>query len=549
MSLKMSPILEVPELTAQIAWAAFPNGNNYMQMRDELGVFYADHQFVDLFSYTGQPAIAPWRLALVTLMQFAENLTDRQAADAVRGRIDWKYALGLEMTDPGFHYSVLSEFRGRLIEGGQEELLLQGMLDCFKEKQLLNARGKQRTDSTHILMAVRELNRLELVGETLYHTLNVVAEVAPVWLQQQITPDWFKRYGQRMCEARLPDKDVDRDEFALVIGYDGQHLLEQLYATPDELAYLRTLPAVQTLRQIWLQQYCWQNGELQWRKRHEHGMPPAAITLISPYDLDARYSEKRGMSWLGYKVHLTETCDEDDVHLITHVETTSADVPDNHVVEPIHAALAERDLLPDLHLVDAGYPDGENLVDSQTDYQVTLYGPVRPDNSWQARAQNGYGASHFQIDWDIPRATCPQGKTSYHGKAGLDPSKRPITRFVFREVDCAMCQAKALCTTGKARYLTLLPQAQHATLQTARQRQRTEAFKETYNRRAGVEGTISQAVQALTMRRSRYRGEAKTHLQHVATAAAMNLMRVINWLNGLPLSETRKSRFAQLAPA
>ena len=549
MSLPTEPLFDVPELTAQIARAVFPKGNVYMQMRDELGVFYDNDQFSELFSHTGQPAIAAWRLALVTVMQFAENLTDRQAADAVRARIDWKYALSLEMQDAGFHYSVLSEFRGRLIVGGQEMLLLQAMLDCFKGKKLLKARGKQRTDSTHILASIRVVNRLELVGETLHHTLNILAEVAPEWLPQQITPDWFKRYGQRIDNARLPNEEAERQELALVIGHDGYHLLAQIDAAPEQLRYLQQIPAVATLRQVWLQQYCWQEGQLEWRLRHKHGMPPAAITIISPYDLEARYGEKRGVGWLGYKVHLTETCDDDQVHLITHVETTTAAVPDNQVVENIHEALDEKELLPGQHLVDAGYPDGENIVDIQDNYQVDLFGPVRPDNGWQAREANGYAATQFHIDWDTPRATCPQGVQSYRGKAGVDPSNRYIVRFVFREADCSACLAKVKCTQGKARYLSLLPQKQHETLQAARQRQETGTFKEAYARRAGVEGTISQAVYALTMRRSRYRGQAKTHLQHVATAAAMNLMRVINWLNGLPLAQTRKSPFAQLAPA
>jgi transposase len=338
-------------------------------------------------------------------------------------------------------------------------------------------------------------------------------------------------------------------ELALVIGRDGHHLLTQINAAPEQLRYLQYIPAVETLRQVRIQQYCWQDDQLEWRLRHKHGMPPAAITIISPYDLEARYGEKRGVNWLGYKVHLTETCDDDQVHLITHVETTTAAVADNQVVENIHEALDEKGLLPEQHLVDAGYPDGENIVDIQDDYQVDLFGPVRPDNEWQAREATGYYAAQSQIDWETPKATCPQGVHSYRGKAGIDLSNRPIVRFVFREADCAVCIAKAKCTRGKARYLSLLPQKQHETLQAARRRQETEAFKEAYARRAGIEGTVSQAVYALTMRRGRYRGQAKTHLQHVATAAAMNLMRVINWLNGSPLAQTRKSPFAQLAPA
>jgi transposase len=194
----------VPELTAAVARAAFPKGNPYLKLRDELGTIYEDQQFIELYPQRGQPAAAPWRLALVTVLQFAENLTDRQAADAVRGRIDWKYALGLELTDAGFDFSVLSEFRLRLLAGSAEELLLDRLLELFKARDLLKARGRQRTDSTHILAAVRDLNRLEIVGETLHHTLNVLAQSDANWLQGQISAEWFRRDGQRFSDYRLP---------------------------------------------------------------------------------------------------------------------------------------------------------------------------------------------------------------------------------------------------------------------------------------------------------------------------------------------------------
>jgi transposase len=114
MSLHLRRVPPVPEETARIARAAFPQGNIYIRLRDELGPIYEDEAFTNLFAIRGRPAEAPWRLALVTVMQFAENLSDRQAADAVRSRIDWKYALSLELTDPGFDHTVLCEFRGRL---------------------------------------------------------------------------------------------------------------------------------------------------------------------------------------------------------------------------------------------------------------------------------------------------------------------------------------------------------------------------------------------------------------------------------------------------
>lgn len=547
MSLKPKIPGEIPELTRRIAQAAFPKGNTYMTMRDELGVFWDDQQFAHLFSHTGQPAEAPWRLALITVMQFAENLTDRQAADAVRGRIDWKYALGLEMEDAGFHYSVLSEFRTRLLQGEAEQLLLDAMLARFKERKLLKARGRQRTDSTHILASIRTLNRLELVGETLHHALNVLADVAPEWLQAQITPEWFDRYGLRFDNSRLPKDKTKREQLALAIGEDGFHLLTQIYAA-TELPYLRSLVAVQTLQNVWIQQFYKADDKLHWRTHKQFNLPPAGVTIASPYDIEARYSNKRGLTWHGYKAHLTETCEDESPHLITHVETTSVDILDNQTVEQIHDGLAKQDLLPDRHVVDSGYTDGKLLVDSQVEWGVDLFGPMRPDNSWQSREEGGFDVSQFKIDWDNQVAICPDGKPSYKAKAGQDPSGRDIFRFVFRDHECGACLLRQKCTRGRARFLTILPEGAHEALQAARQRQETELFKEEYAVRAGVEGTVSQAVHALSMRRTRYRGLAKAHLQHVATAAAMNVMRVVNWLTDVPHSTTRKSRFAMLAP-
>ena len=142
-----------------------------MRLRDALGGIYHDEQFAVLFAVRGRPAQAPWRLALVLVLQYVEGLTDRQAADAVRGRIDVMYALSLGLTDPGFDASVLSEFRARLIAGEASEQLLTAMLTLFKERGWLKGRGKQRTDSTHVLAKIRAINRLVCVGETLRHAL------------------------------------------------------------------------------------------------------------------------------------------------------------------------------------------------------------------------------------------------------------------------------------------------------------------------------------------------------------------------------------------
>jgi transposase len=190
MSLNPQPIPPVPEDTSKVAQASFPKGNLYLRLRDELGAFYTDCDFDNLYPVYGQPGYAPWRLAMVLVMQFLENLSDRQAAEAVRGRIDWKYALSLELTDPGFDFTILSQFRERLIQEEGEQEILNKMLQKFQEKGLLRARGKQRTDSTHVLAKVRELTRLENLIETLRYALNTLAEVAPEWLGANLQSEW-----------------------------------------------------------------------------------------------------------------------------------------------------------------------------------------------------------------------------------------------------------------------------------------------------------------------------------------------------------------------
>lgn len=238
--LQQKSVSPVPEETARVARAAFPKGNLYMTMRDEIGTLYSDQDFEALFPTHGQPAQCPWRLALVCVMQFMEELSDRQAADAVRSRIDWKYALGLELTDPGFDFSVLCEFRARLIAGGKEQQLLDTLLKQFKERGWLKQRGKQRTDSTHVLAAIRTLNRLEGVGETLRAVLNALATVAPDWLRSWVPNEWFDRYERAVDEYRLPKGIAARKEYAETIGRDGMQLLTILYddeTTPKSFLY------------------------------------------------------------------------------------------------------------------------------------------------------------------------------------------------------------------------------------------------------------------------------------------------------------------------
>jgi len=250
MSLHPHVIAPVPEETARVARAAFPKGHPSLPFRDALGTVFQDEDFAAVFPMNGQPGLPPWRLALVTIMQVRENLADRQAAEAVRARIDWKYLLSLELTDPGFDFSVLSEFRDRLLAGTAEELLLDQLLERCRALHLLTARGQQRTDSTHVLAAIRVLNRLELVAETLRAALNAVATVAPAWLQAVTPLAWYERSSRRIEESRLPKDTAAREAYAQMVGEDGFQFLDALEA-PDAPQEARELPVMATLRRTW----------------------------------------------------------------------------------------------------------------------------------------------------------------------------------------------------------------------------------------------------------------------------------------------------------
>jgi len=254
MSMQPQPWPDVPELTARVARSSFPKGNLAMRIREELGEVYADARFAAAFGARGRPGISPGQLMMASVLQFTQDLTGRQAADAVRDRVSWKYALGLELDDQGFDASVLSEFRSRLVAGDLTCLALDALLERLAGLGLVKAGGRQRTDSTHVLGAIRALNRLELAGESLRAALEALAVSAPDWLAGVIGPSWQQVYGARIDDLHLPESQASRQALMIRYGADGYYLLEQVHG-PGAPGWLRELPAVQALRRIWIQQY------------------------------------------------------------------------------------------------------------------------------------------------------------------------------------------------------------------------------------------------------------------------------------------------------
>jgi transposase len=543
-------------------------------IRDRLGQWLADEDFAAAFGIRGKPGWPPSRLALVTILQRAEKLTDRLAAEAVRTRIDWKYLLGLAVDDPGFDHTVLAEFRAKVAQAGLEQVALDALLARLAAADLIKAGGKQRTDSTHVVAAVAALNRLELAGESVRAAVEALAVAHPDWLAQRIcVSDWTRRYGTPMTAWRPPASQARQDELAITYARDGYALLEAVHEQSAPV-WLRELPAVDVLRQVLLQNYTrvvTDGREVIKRRQKEpegDGLPPGHTRIASPYDTDARWGVKRDTFWLGYKLHVSETCDDQPgcdcpgdgqtgrgghdtacaaaafPNLITHVVTTDATVTDNQMTPVIHDELAGKALAPGRHYLDSGYLSAALVVAEAARHGIALIGPLLADTSAQARAGAGYARADFTIDYDTETVTCPQGSTAASWTPCTQRGKDAIV-VQFATADCGPCPAKALCTKGKYRTLTVPPRDLAQAQAAARTAEKTIPFQADYARRAGVEGTMHQAA-SHGARRARYRGLPKTRLDHVYMACALNLLRLHAYWTGTPLDRRRTSHLARL---
>ena len=369
---------------------------------------------------------------------------------------------------------------------------------------------------------------------------------------------WHERYGKRIEDTRLPREQVQRDAYAQTVGEDGFYLLDALDA-PEAPESLRELPIIATLRQTWQRHYERSTGDAPTpghaavagvRFKPNRELPPAAEGIESPYDPEARYRRKRDTQWTGYMVHVSETCEPTVPYLLTQVYTTPATVHEAMCTDVIEQALVDKGVLPQEHLVDAAYISAELLVHSRQTHGINLLGPTRQNASWQAKVDGAYSVDQFTVDWEQQEVWCPQGKQAVSWTEYVDRAQKPWIIVQFSRKDCTACPTRAACTRAqhKARSLQLPPREHYEALQAMRVWYASPEGKRQYARRAGIEGTLSQGVRAFGLRQTRFRGLEKTHLQHVATAAAINIDRIVAWLDERPRAATRTSRFAALAP-
>ena len=521
MSLKPQPPREMPAELTRLGAQLLPPESPYRLVGDQLYAKYRDEDYSDLYPAEGQPGLSPVDLAFVTAFQCLEDLPDRSAAEAVRLRLDWKYALHLPLEYPGFNFSVLSEYRARLVRHQAEGRVFEALLGDLQGLGLLKRRGRQRTDSLAILTRVRQLNRLELVVETLRVALRALLALDPTWTRATVPPTWEERYGARCVAERLSDSE--RAVLQNETGGDGQWLLDQLAALTTPPALLR-LPEVQVLSTVWAQQYEVCDRTVVFRAP---GPYDGATRIQSPHDPEARYSQKHDQAWIGAKLQVTETDDADLPHLITDIAITSSVESDQQALGEIQSRQIERDVLPGERLADQGYVSGATLAASAA-IGEDLVGPAPGDQSPQARLPAGITLDQFTVDLEQGCATCPGGQATTQRSPAADGG----VQFRFDQDRCAACPLRARCCVGQGgRTITL--GLHHAALHAARMRQQTEDFKARYRKhRGGVEGCLAALVRGQGIRINRYIGCTKNNLRALFVGVAVNLRRAARWRAG-----------------
>jgi transposase len=522
MCLKPQPPRPIPEETKALVGRMLDERTVYRFVGDVLFDRFHDEDFADLYSYTGQPAISPVLLSFVLIFKSLERCSNRQAANNVRFRLDWKYALHLPLDYAGFDQNVIAEFRHRLLDNGVEARIFNAIFKELRELGYYKPRGIQHTDSIAIETHYRTLHRIELMVETLRKAVHDLLREAPDWTRATLPGVWEERYSQRCKSERM--KEEERQALSVTVGDDGQWLLERL--EQDDAGDLRDIDAVETLRDVWSRHYYKDaDGHMRWTADGERG---GSQVIETPYDVEACWATKRKQDWIGYKLQVTETDDAGYPHLITDIALTNAAESDMAALEEIRARQKEQNTLPSERYVDSAYVSGELLKDGRKDYGEELIGPIRNTATAQSKIPNGFTHADFQVDWESKRVTCPAGHNTVIFSTGTQG-----LQATFKAKLCRACPLQARCCTGKKEGRSLRFGPHYPETQELRRRQKTDAFKRAYAlHRSGIEACLSALMRGQGLRTTRHVGLLSNHLHALCAGAAVNLARVAAWRTG-----------------
>lgn len=524
---------EMPPDTAAVGQRVMRADNPCRVIGDALADVLSDEQFSEMYQPTGREAVSPSMLAMVTLFQFQEQVPDREAAEMVAVRLDWKYALHLPLDYTGFDFSILCDFRRRILEHGKEALVFEAILEKVKALGFIKKRGKARTDSIAVIGAVRALSILETVSETLRVAVRAIEKADPTWAGREVPASFREQYARMRPEYRLSKEE--REAALRQTGRDGFWLLDRIEASaPKEV---REAEAVKVMQAVWEQRYDRVEGKVTTRE----GTADCTELIVTPHDPGVRAGEKRGKKWHGEKAHVTETAEAGKVNFITDVTTAGASSGDGEALPRIREGLARRDLSPPEQYVDAGYVSGKQMTESRAAGTV-LMGPPLPDTS-----PNGFKIRDFEIDRAARRAACPGGQKSVRWSERTDRDGSKAANIQFGASACAVCPLRDGCTSGQGGRSLHLSE-HYETLEERRAEATTQEFARKMRARPAIESTLSELVRGYGLRRHRYRGDGKRHLENLLKAASCNLRRLVRALLGR-LERAKGRGGAEPAPA
>ncbi len=495
--------------------------------RDLLCVLYCEDN--------GRPAIEPVIALGVTLLQFMEKVPDRQAAENLRLHLGWKYALGLEVDHPGFHYSSLCNFRGRLVEAEMQRIGFDAILDALRDAGLVSRRKRQRLDSTHVLGNVAKMSRLECVRETIRLFIETLKHVE----SSAALPD-YEQYVERYCENQVQWHKLSKATLAQKAQQAGRDALSLIRWLRQQPAQIRDHDKAILLERVFLEQYEPDSQCLVLRKKEDSG------TVKNPHEPDAQWAAKdqaRSKTWVGYKVQVSETVTdshepkkkgEPTEQFLTEVTTTEAIASDlDGMGRNLQAQADHQNDTPQELYVDAAYVTDDTMAEAKEQGREII-GPARPPGN----PTHLLAVDQFDVDVANRTAVCPAGHTSRQCSLIHDSHNDSVYyRFEWAGL-CDECQLQKQCTRRKDGRRHVSVGVHHDLLQQRRREMKTEEFKLKMHRRNAIEGTISEFTRG-GGRRTRYRGLAKTTLANYFQGAAVNVNRWVR-LNQWEVEKRRK---------
>lgn len=472
----------------------------------------------------GRPAIDPVLLCGVTLLQFMEKVSDRRAAEQVAYHLGWKYALDLELPYEGFHPTVLVYFRDRLEENQAERVMFDGIVELLIELGLIKRAGKQRIDSTHILGYVKEMSRLECAVETMRLALEELAGVVAAGKRPEFWERLWTLYVQSEVDWRL--SKVERDSRYRQCGQDMREILD--WIDNHDNAKLSEMESIKLLRRVFAEHFEIIEGTIQSLR-----LRPSR-SVQNPHDPDAHYADKGNKQWIGYKVHVVESVEPEQLakvkaepgeHFITEIVTVeAAENEKTGLAEALKRQQAHHEINPPAIYADAGYVTESTLAQAEGN-GMELLGPTRPDPH-----KGPYNADGFTVDVENQRAVCPQGKTSTQCSHITDSYMGAEYYRLEWGSQCDSCPVQKQCTRAKSGRRILVVGLRHDLVAERRKEMKQAEFSRSMYPRNGIEGTHSELVRGHGLRQTKYRGLNRVSLSHYFMGAACNVKRYLKRL-------------------